>query len=78
MLDKVWTFLHGDAPKGQCERGHNVMLCKDDVPKVERGVQVNGARCEIYGDPDPPVTSLWRRSGCWLSSQPTPCTTTLR
>jgi effector-binding domain-containing protein len=42
MLDEVWGFLRGDAPKGLYKRGHNVMLYKDDVPNVEVGVQVSG------------------------------------
>jgi effector-binding domain-containing protein len=41
MLDQVWSFLRGDAPEGLYERGHNVMLYKDDVPRVEVGVQVS-------------------------------------
>jgi effector-binding domain-containing protein len=40
MLDKVWTFLRGDAPEGLYKSGHNVMLYQDDVPNVEVGVQV--------------------------------------
>ena len=43
MLDKVWSFLRGDAPQGLYQRGHNVMLCKDDIPNVEIGVQVSGS-----------------------------------
>jgi effector-binding domain-containing protein len=42
MLDQVWRFLRGDAPEGLYDRGHNVMLYKDDVPNVEVGVQVSG------------------------------------
>jgi effector-binding domain-containing protein len=41
MLDKVWGFLRGDAPKGLYTDGHNVMLYLDDVPNVEVGVQVD-------------------------------------
>ncbi|HTZ23887.1 MAG TPA: GyrI-like domain-containing protein [Streptosporangiaceae bacterium] len=40
ILDKVWSFLRGDAPEGLYEQGHNVMLYKDDEPSVEVGVQV--------------------------------------
>jgi effector-binding domain-containing protein len=43
MLDKVWTFIRGDAPAGLYRQGHNVMLYKDDVPNVEVGVQVSGS-----------------------------------
>jgi effector-binding domain-containing protein len=43
MLDKVWGFLRGDAPPGLYNRGHNIMLYKDDVPHVEVGVQVSGS-----------------------------------
>jgi len=43
MLDKVRGFLRGGAPAGLCQQGHNVMLCKDDVPDVEVGVQVSGS-----------------------------------
>jgi effector-binding domain-containing protein len=43
MLDKVWSFLRGDAPEGLYQQGHNVMLYKDDVPNVEVGVQVSGS-----------------------------------
>jgi effector-binding domain-containing protein len=43
MLDKVWGFLRGDAPKGLYQHGHNIMLYKDDVPNVEVGVQVSGS-----------------------------------
>ena len=42
MLDKVWSFLRGDAPEGLYKQGHNIMLYKDDVPNVEVGVQVSG------------------------------------
>lgn len=41
MLDEVWGFLRGDAPKGLYKQGHNIMLYKDDVPNVEVGVQVS-------------------------------------
>ena len=43
MLDKVWSFLRSGAPQGLYERGHNIMLYKDDVPNVEVGVQVSGS-----------------------------------
>ena len=43
MLDKVWSFLRGDAPHGLYTHGHNIMLYKDDVPNVEVGVQVSGS-----------------------------------
>ena len=43
MLDKVWSFLRNDAPEGLYQRGHNIMLYKDDVPNVEVGVQVSGS-----------------------------------
>jgi len=43
MLDKVWSFLRGEAPDGLYKQGHNVMLYKDDVPNVEVGVQVSGS-----------------------------------
>jgi effector-binding domain-containing protein len=43
MLDAVWSFLRGDAPEGLYKQGHNVMLCNDDVPNVEVGVQVSGS-----------------------------------
>src|SRR5262249_1238187 len=43
MLDKVWSFLRNDAPEGLYERGHNIMLYKDDVPNVEVGVQVSAS-----------------------------------
>ncbi len=43
MLDEVWTFLRGDAPRGLYQHGHNVMLYKDDIPNVEVGVQVSGS-----------------------------------
>ena len=43
MLDKVWSFLRGDAPEELCKQGHNIMLYKDDVPNVEVGVQVSGS-----------------------------------
>src|SRR5580700_1002013 len=43
MLDKVWTFIRGDAPAGLYRQGHNVMLYKDDVPNVEVGVEVSGS-----------------------------------
>ena len=42
MLDKVWSFLRGDAPEGLYRHGHNIMLYKDDAPNVEVGVQVSG------------------------------------
>jgi effector-binding domain-containing protein len=42
MLDAVWAFLKS-APAGTEERGHNIMLYKDDIPNVEVGVQVTGA-----------------------------------
>jgi effector-binding domain-containing protein len=41
MLDKVWSFLRGQAPEGLYKHGHNIMLYKDDVPNVEVGVEVN-------------------------------------
>jgi effector-binding domain-containing protein len=41
MLNKVWGFLHGEAPDGLYQQGHNVMLYKDNVPHVEVGVQVS-------------------------------------
>ena len=40
MLDRVWSFLRGAAPKGLYKQGHNIMLYKDDVPNVEVGVEV--------------------------------------
>jgi effector-binding domain-containing protein len=43
MLDKVWSFLRGDAPEDLYRQGHNIMLYKDDVPNVEVGVQVSGS-----------------------------------
>src|ERR1700678_1937933 len=43
MLDKVWGFLRANTPDGLYQRGHNIMLYKDDVPNVEVGVQVSGA-----------------------------------
>jgi effector-binding domain-containing protein len=43
MLDKVWSFLRGDAPPGLWTQGHNIMLYKDGVPNVEVGVEVSGA-----------------------------------
>jgi effector-binding domain-containing protein len=43
MLNKVWSFLRGDAPEGLYKQGHNIMLYKDDVPHVEIGVQVSGS-----------------------------------
>ena len=43
MLDKVWSFLRGDAPPGLYTHGHNIMLYQDDVPHVEVGVQVSGS-----------------------------------
>jgi effector-binding domain-containing protein len=43
MLDKVWSFLRGDAPDGLYKGGHNIMLYKDVVPNVEVGVQVTGS-----------------------------------
>lgn len=43
MLDKVWSFLRGDAPEGLYKHGHNIMLYKDDIPNVEVGVQVSGS-----------------------------------
>jgi effector-binding domain-containing protein len=43
MLNSVWGFLRGDAPKGLYRHGHNVMLYRDDVPNVEVGVQVTGS-----------------------------------
>jgi hypothetical protein len=43
MLDKVWSFLRGDAPPGLWTQGHNIMLYKDGVPNVEVRVQVSGA-----------------------------------
>lgn len=49
MLDKVWSFLRGEAPAGLYQHGHNVMLYKDDVPNVEVGVQVTGP-FEAAGD----------------------------
>lgn len=42
MLNKVWSFLRGEAPDGLYKDGHNIMLYKDDVPNVEVGVQVSG------------------------------------
>ena len=39
MLDKVWSFLRGGAPRGSTQ-GHNITPYKDDVPNVEVGVQV--------------------------------------
>jgi effector-binding domain-containing protein len=41
MLDKVWSFLRGEAPEGLYKHGHNIMLYKHDVPNVEVGVEVN-------------------------------------
>lgn len=43
LLDKVWSFLRGEAPQGLYTHGHNVMLYKDAVPNVEVGVQVTGS-----------------------------------
>jgi effector-binding domain-containing protein len=43
MLDKVWSFLRGDAPAGLYQQGHNIMLYKDDTPNVEVGVQVSSS-----------------------------------
>ena len=43
MLDKVWSFLRDNAPRGVLPAGHNIMLYKDDVPNVEVGVQVSGS-----------------------------------
>ena len=43
MLDKVWSFLRGEAPEGLYKQGHNIMLYKDNVPSVEVGVQVSGS-----------------------------------
>lgn len=43
MLDQVWTFLRGDAPRGLYQHGHNVILYQDDIPNVEVGVQVSGS-----------------------------------
>jgi effector-binding domain-containing protein len=43
MLDKVWSYLRGDAPDGLYQHGHNIMLYLDDVPTVEVGVQVTGS-----------------------------------
>jgi effector-binding domain-containing protein len=43
MLDKVWSFMRGDAPEGLNKQGHNIMLYKDDVPNVEVGVEVSGS-----------------------------------
>ncbi len=43
MLDRVWSFLRGDAPAGLYQRGHNIMYYLDDVPHVEVGVQVSGS-----------------------------------
>ena len=43
MLDKVWSFLRGDAPEGLYQQGHNIMLYQDDIPHVEVGVQVSGS-----------------------------------
>jgi effector-binding domain-containing protein len=43
MLDQVWRFLRGEAPAELYEKGHNVMLYRDDVPNVEVGVQVSSA-----------------------------------
>jgi hypothetical protein len=31
-MDKVWSFLRGEAPEGLCKQGHNIMLYKDEVP----------------------------------------------
>lgn len=42
MLDAVWAFLRGAAADGLYQKGHNVMLYLDDVPRVEVGVQVSG------------------------------------
>jgi effector-binding domain-containing protein len=53
MLDKVWNFLV-TAPAALYERGHNVMLYKDDVPNVEVGVQV-ARRFDPIGDVRPSV-----------------------
>jgi effector-binding domain-containing protein len=36
-------LLRNDAPPALCDRGHNIMLYKDDVPGVEVGVQVSGS-----------------------------------
>jgi effector-binding domain-containing protein len=49
MLDKVWSFVRADTPAGLYNRGHNIMLYKDDVPNVEVGVQVGGS-FEPLGD----------------------------
>ncbi len=43
MLDEVWSFLRCDAREGLYNRGHNIMLYKDDVPNVEVGVQVSSS-----------------------------------
>jgi hypothetical protein len=51
MLDKVWAFLRAD-PQGGRKDGHDVMLCVDDVPHVEVGVQVSGSFVPV-GDVKP-------------------------
>jgi effector-binding domain-containing protein len=43
MLDEVWSFLRGAASEGLHQKGHNIMLYRDDVPNVEVGVQVSGS-----------------------------------
>lgn len=49
LLDQVYAFLKGSDVR---QRGHNVMLYKDDVPNVEVGVEVEGPF-----DSDGPVVS---------------------
>jgi effector-binding domain-containing protein len=39
MLDEVYAFLRQG---GVAQKGHNVMLYRDDVPNVEVGVEVTG------------------------------------
>jgi effector-binding domain-containing protein len=53
MLDKMWAFLRR-APVGLHEHGHNIMLYKDDTPRVEVGVRVT-ASFEPAGDVVPSV-----------------------
>ena len=43
MLDEVWSFLRGGAPRELYDQGHNIMLYQDNVLNVEVGVQVTGS-----------------------------------
>jgi effector-binding domain-containing protein len=45
LLDEVWTYVRGAG----VQAGRDVMLYRDDVPNVEIGVELEGARAAPSG-----------------------------